>query len=74
MSAKDDTVNLNTLPASKRKRVKRFLSGDKHALRTRDKLLGLRFATEDIERWTDKAEKKGVSLTVWIETHLNAIE
>ena len=75
MSLKEDlksgNVDLNTLPASKRNRVKRYLTGDKRALRKRDKLLGLRFSSEDIEAWHRAAKKKGETITDWIESILN---
>ena len=78
MTLKEDlkagTVDLNTLPAGKRNRVKRFLTGDKRALRKRDKLLGLRFASEDIASWQKKAAKADETITEYIERVMNAAE
>ena len=76
MTLKDDlktgNVDLNALPAGKRNRVKRFLKGDKRAFRKRDKVLGLRFASEDIAAWHKKAEKHEESITEYIERVMNA--
>jgi hypothetical protein len=78
MTLKDDLkegkVDLNALPATKRNRVKRFLTGDKRALRKRDKLLGLRFASEDIATWHAKAKKHGESITEYMERVMNAAD
>jgi hypothetical protein len=78
MSLKDDlksgSVDLNSLPAGKRNRVKRFLTGDKRALRKRDKLLGLRFASEDIAAWHKKAAKHEESITEYMERVMNAAD
>ena len=78
MTLKEDlkagTVDLNALPAGKRNRLKRFLTGDKRALRKRDKLLGLRFASEDIATWRKKAVKHDESITEYIERVMNAAE
>lgn len=75
MTIKDDlksgTLHLSNLPSAKRARVKRFLTGDKRALRKRDKVLGLRFASEDIAAWSAMAEGQDVSITEWIEQVLN---
>ena len=71
---KEGKVDLNALPAGKRNRVKRFLTGDKRALRKRDKLLGLRFASEDIAGWHKKAEKHDESITEYIERVMNAAD
>lgn len=71
---KNGTVDLKSLPAGKRDRVKRFLTGDKRALRKRDKLLGLRFASEDIANWHKKAEKHGEKITEYMERVMNAAD
>lgn len=76
MSLREDlkagTVRLNALPSDKRNRVKRFLSGDKRALQKRDKVLGLRFSSEDIAKWHKAADKADETITDWIERILNA--
>lgn len=77
MSIKNDlksgTLDLNALPPSKRNRLKRYLTGDKRALRKRDKLLGLRFASEDIDAWGKAAKKAGETLTERIERAMNEL-
>jgi predicted DNA binding CopG/RHH family protein len=76
MTLKEDLkkgkIDLAALPAGKRERVKRFLRGDKRALRKRDKVLGLRFASEDIASWHEKAAKHDESITEYIERVMNA--
>ena len=69
---KSGTLDLNALPAGKRNRLKRYLTGDKRALRRRDKQIGLRFASEDIAAWHRAAEKAEESITEWMERVLNA--
>lgn len=75
MSTKDDlkkgVVKLKDLPPAKADRIKRYVRGDRRALRRRDKVLGLRFSSEDIAAWEAAAEKEGESTTEWIERLLN---
>jgi len=72
MSAKDDlSKKITKLPNEKVARINRFLKGDRRALRRRDRVLGLRFASEDIKAWEAEAKKDGESATEWIERHLN---
>jgi hypothetical protein len=71
---KKGIIDLNELPAGKSSRVKRFLAGDKRAFRKRDKLLGLRFASEDIASWHAKAVKHEESITEYMERVMNEAE
>jgi hypothetical protein len=75
MSIKDDlkkgVVKLKDLPGSQGDRIKRFVRGDRRALRKRDRVLGLRFSSEDIKAWEAAASAEGESATEWIERILN---
>jgi predicted HicB family RNase H-like nuclease len=70
MATKDDQ-RVKGLPPAKAARIKRFLRGDRRALRKRDRVLGLRFASEDIKAWEAAADKEGESATEWVERILN---
>jgi hypothetical protein len=72
MSSKDDLKQkISKLPNEKVVRINRFLKGDRRALRRRDRVLGLRFASEDIKAWEAEAKREGESATDWIERILN---
>lgn len=65
-----DAINKADLSAAEKERIERFLKGDTLALRKRDKVLGLKFASEDIKCWKACAEAAGKTFSDWVEEAL----